>query len=221
MDKGKQQLEDHWYAVKVFYNKVFRMEDILSGMGLETYLAVRKVQLKGAEHLAAARRLALSDQDHQPDPRYIREGPVIYERVPLVNSLVFVKASARLILEVERRLKEDTIGGSPIGFIYRKADFKEYATIPEAQMTSFRLITESGMSGLDFFANDEMTRYRKGARVRVTGGPLKGAEGYIRRIRKNNRLLVCVEGVIAVATSYIPTEWLEIIAENQCPPKET
>ena len=50
--------------------------------------------------------------------------------------------------------------------------------------------------------------------MRVTGGPLKGAEGYIKRIRKDQRLLVCVEGVIAVATSYIPNELLEKITEE-------
>ena len=32
MDKDKQQITDQWYAIKVFYNKVFQMEDILSDM---------------------------------------------------------------------------------------------------------------------------------------------------------------------------------------------
>ena len=214
MEKGEQEIRDHWYAVKVFFNKVFKMEDILCDMGLDTYLAVRKVQLKGAEHMAAARKLASVDLNHRPDSRYIQEGPVIYERKPLVNSLIFVKADAQQIKEVDRRLTEDAPGDRPLGFIYKKADFKEFATIPEAQMTSFRLVTESGLSGLDFFADDEITRYRKGDRVRVTGGPLKGAEGYIRRIKKDRRLLVSIEGVIAVASSYIPTELLEKVPEE-------
>lgn len=214
MDKGEQQIKDHWYAVKVFFNKVFKVEDILSDMGLDTYLAVQKVQLKGAEHIAVARKLALVDQNHRADSRYIQEGPVIYERKPLVNSLIFVKASASQIKDVEQRLKDDAPGDRPLGFIYKKADFKEYATIPDKQMVSFRLVTESGLSGLDFFADDEITRYRTGDRVRVTGGPLRGAEGYIKRIRKNQRLLVCIEGVIAVATSYIPAELLEKVPEE-------
>ena len=48
----------------------------------------------------------------------------------------------------------------------------------------------------------------------MTGGPLKGAEGYIRRIKKDRRLLVCIEGVIAVASSYIPAELLEKVPEE-------
>jgi ribosomal protein L24 len=47
----------------------------------------------------------------------------------------------------------------------------------------------------------------------VIDGPLKGAEGYIKRIKKDRRLLVCVEGVIAVATSYLPERMVEKITE--------
>ena len=32
-------------------------------------------------------------------------------------------------------------------------------------------------------------------------GPFKGAEGYIKRIRGNRRLVVALEGIIAVATT--------------------
>lgn len=221
MDRADQEIRDHWYAVKVFFNKVFSLEDILFDMGLETYLAVQKVQLKGAAHMSAARKLAMTDPYHRPDSRYIQEGPVIYERKPLVNSLIFVKATAPQIKEVDNRLKEDASWGKALGFVYKKADFKEYAIIPEKQMASFRLVTESGLSGLDFFADEEITRYKTGDRVRVTGGPLRGAEGYIKRIKKNQRLLVCIEGVIAVATSYIPSELLEKVTEDSCQPKET
>jgi transcription antitermination factor NusG len=214
MDKAEQQSKEQWYAIKVFYNKVFNMEDILFDMGLETFLAVQKVQLKGADHMAAARKLASVPPGHRADARYIQEGPVIYERKPLVTSLIFVRATAPQIKEVAQRLKDDAPGDKPLGFVYRRADFKDFAAIPDAQMASFRLVAESGLTGLDFFSNAEMTRYKTGDRVRVTGGPLKGAEGYIKRIKKNNRLLVCIEGIIAVATSYIPTEWLESIKEE-------
>lgn len=209
METDQSQVKQDWYAVKVFYNKVFRMEDTLSGMGLESYLAIRKLQLKGAAHMAAARALAQVDAYHRKDCRYIQEGPVIYERVPLVNSLIFVKASEEEIKAVDRRLRTDAPGDRPLGFVYKTSDFKSFAVIPTAQMTSFRLVTEAGLSGLEFYSADDISRFRLGDHVRVTEGPLKGAEGYIRRIKKNKRLLVCIEGVIAVATSYLPPKMLE------------
>ena len=49
--------------------------------------------------------------------------------------------------------------------------------------------------------------------MRVLEGPLKGAEGYVKRIRKDRRLLVSIEGFIAVATSFIPFQFLEKVSD--------
>lgn len=208
----------HWYALKIFYNKVFTWEGLLEDKGLETYLAVQKVQLKGAAHLAARRRLA--EKTARKDMRYIEDGPVIYERKPLVTSLLFVKADSEEINEIQALLNEKDAFGRVKGFIYRSADKESYATISAREMEIFKLVVESGAGGLEFFADDDFTRFKKGSKVRVKEGPLKGAEGYIKRIRKDRRLLVCIEGVIAVATSYIPPENLDIIEEELCLQKE-
>lgn len=70
-------------------------------------------------------------------------------------------------------------------------------------MELFMQITSADTSDLEYFS-DEAIDYRSGDKVRVTGGPFKGAEGYIKRIRGNRRLVVALEGIIAVATTYIP-----------------
>jgi len=78
----------------------------------------------------------------------------------------------------------------------------------------FMLVTNSGESGLEFFSSEDITRFKQGEKVRVVEGPLKGAEGYIKRIRRNRRLLVSIEGIVAVATSYIPPQFLEKVKED-------
>ena len=198
-----------WYALKVFYNKVFEMEDLLEGMGMETFLAVEKVQLKGAEHLQARR--IISQAEPHTDRRFLVEGPVIYRRVPCVTSLLFVKTDTEGIRQVDDVFREAGILGRPQGFVYRQADRKDFCTIPTSQMKAFRLVVESGETGLAFFSGEDLVRFSQGSKVRVKEGPLKGAEGYIKRIKKDRRLLVCIEGVIAVATSFIPPDNLEII----------
>lgn len=50
-----------------------------------------------------------------------------------------------------------------------------------------------------------------GQRVRVLDGPLKGAEGVVKRLKGDRRLIVSISGVAAVATSYIPPSNLEKI----------
>ena len=193
----------NWYALKVFYNKVFEIEALLGDMGLETYIPVRHVQLKGEEHMRIARRLATPD-DRRRDNQFVQAGPVIYKRVPIVSSLLFVCAP-------KERLPEISACVEGRGFVYKMADRKTDAVIPDKQMAMFRMVCSSGADGLEFFSDEDMTRYKTGDRVRVLEGPLKGAEGYIKRIRKDRRLLVSIEGFIAVATSYIPPQFLEVV----------
>ena len=195
----------NWYALKVFYGKVFELEAELEAMGLETYIPVRKVQLKGEEHLRAARRLATPD-DRRHDNQFIQAGPVIFKRQPVVSSLLFVQAPEDRVSDIESRI----LGR---GFVYRTADRKRPSVIPDKQMAMFRMVCSSGAEGLEFFSDEDMTRYQQGDRVRVLEGPLKGAEGYIKRIRKDRRLLVSIEGFIAVATSFIPPQFLEKVAD--------
>ena len=194
---------DHsgWYALKVFFNKVFEIEDLLAGAGFETYVPVRKVELKGEEFLRVKRRLALQDDDRN-DRKYEIVGPRIYKRETVVTSLAFVRATEDDIPWIRNQLEGK-------GFVYMTADRKRPSVIPERQMAMFRLVASSGEEGLEFFSDERIVRYAQGDRVRVKEGPLKGAEGYIKRIRRDRRLLVAIEGFIAVATSYIPPELLE------------
>ena len=196
----------NWYALKVFYGKVFEIEARLGDMDLETYIPVRKVLLKGEDHMRALHRLSTPD-DRRCDNQFIQAGPLIYKRVPVVTSLLFVRAPKDRLKEVEDCVREK-------GFVYRTADRKTEAVIPDKQMAMFQLVCSSGAEGLEFFADDDLTRYKAGDKVRVLEGPLKGAEGYIKRIRRDRRLLVAIEGFIAVATTFIPPQFLEKVPEG-------
>ena len=200
-----EEIKQNWYALKVFYGKVFEIEARFTDMDLETYIPVRKELLKGEDHMRALRRLATPD-DRRRDNQFEQAGPLIYKRVPVVSSLLFVRAPQDRLKEIEACVKEK-------GFVYRTADREDFAVIPDKQMAMFQLVCSSGAEGLDFFADDNLTRYKAGDKVRVLEGPLKGAEGYIKRIRKDRRLLVSIEGFIAVATSFIPPQFLEKVPD--------
>ena len=200
-----EEIKQNWYALKVFYGKVFEIEARFTDMDLETYIPVRKELLKGEDHMRALRRLATPD-DRRRDNQFEQAGPLIYKRVPVVSSLLFVRAPQDRRKEIEACVKEK-------GFVYRTADREDFAVIPDKQMAMFQLVCSSGAEGLDFFADDNLTRYKAGDKVRVLEGPLKGAEGYIKRIRKDRRLLVSIEGFIAVATSFIPPQFLEKVPD--------
>jgi transcription antitermination factor NusG len=48
-----------------------------------------------------------------------------------------------------------------------------------------------------------------GRRVRITAGRFKGVEGVIKRIKKNKFFLIQIDGVAAVAITYVPADCLE------------
>ena len=50
-----------------------------------------------------------------------------------------------------------------------------------------------------------------GRRVRITAGRFKGVEGVIKRIKKNKYFLLQIDGVAAVAITYIPADCLESV----------
>ncbi|MDE6627907.1 MAG: UpxY family transcription antiterminator [Muribaculaceae bacterium] len=127
---------------------------------------------------------------------------------PAVAGLMFVKCQAEIIPEIR-----GTIRGNAM--FYPSADGAP-ARIREREMQMFRLVASSGDTGLEFLG-DDVADYAVGQRVRVLQGVFKGAEGCIRRIRGNRRLVVSVNGICAVATSYIPACFLEHLPDASAP----
>ena len=196
----------NWYALKVFFNKVFEAEAGLEEMGIETYFPVSLKEVKGDEFFRIKKRLSTPDSSRN-DNKYICEGPRIFKRAPVVNSLVFFRTEPKNVSSVSEMIRGR-------GFVYMNAERQKPAIIPDRQMEMFRMVSSSGADGLEFFSEKSIVSYAKGDRVRVTMDcPLKGAEGYIKRIKKDRRLLVAIEGFIAVATAHIPPEYLEKVQE--------
>ena len=82
--------------------------------------------------------------------------------------------------------------------------------IDEEEMRVFMLVTSVDGERLEYLGVGTVD-YKKGQRVRVIDGPYKGCLGFIKRVKGNRRLLVSVEGLALVATSYIPAAFLEKI----------
>ena len=68
--------------------------------------------------------------------------------------------------------------------------------------------------GLIFIRTDKATSFsllNRGDRVRVIKGPLSGLEGELVRLKGHKRVVVRLDGVASIATSYIPSSFLEKI----------
>lgn len=169
---------EHWFALKVFYNKVFEIEASLKKDKIESYIPCEET-------------------------RVIRGGIKKTVRKPLINSLMFFRSTTKRAMEVQKQFTDKVM----LYTTYRESK-KIPLSIPEQEMNVFMLVTSSGEKGMEYFG-EENPKFYRGEHVKVIDGKFKGAEGYICRIKKNSRLIVVVSGVCAVATSYIPQEFLE------------
>jgi len=173
---------EHWFALKVFYNRVVEISNALKNLSIESYYP-RKIEEKSIG------------------------GKMQRFEKPAVNSLLFFKSTFSEAQEIQKKFD-----GKVMLYTYRLS--RQPAVIPEQEMRIFKLVTGSGDQDLEYMDADAV-HYKTGQHVRVTGGPFQDAEGYIKRIRGNKRLVVAIEGIVAVVTTYIPSCYLEPIAEDE------
>jgi len=128
------------------------------------------------------------------------DGKKTHKLKPAISGLLFVRTPDNSIADI----KELTAGSAAF---YTDTAGKP-AIIPRREMDIFKLVTLAQDAGLEYLS-EKTHQYTVGQHVKVLQGPFAGAEGHICRIRGNRRLVVSINGICAVATSYIPACFLE------------
>ena len=129
------------------------------------------------------------------------------ELVPVIHNFIFIYTTDAIM----RRLK------SEIPFLQyvmnRRAG--EKIIVPDEQMRVFIAVTGSYDDRLLYLKTDELN-LSKGTRVRVTGGEFEGYEGIFLKVKgaRDRRVVIAIEGVIAVAMASIPQELIEVVQES-------
>lgn len=157
-------MDKHWYAFKVYYNRVQPLIEDCKRSGIE-----------------------------------------FFAPTDIIKSLLFLHCEepimARFVVNHRRQ-----------AWVYYNAEGSRAAVIPEREMEVFRFVVTAGRDGLELLGDDR-PEYHEGDRVVVTDGPFKGAEGHIKRIKRDRRLIVSIRGVVAVATTYIHPSLLRKVEE--------
>ncbi|MBP5496864.1 MAG: UpxY family transcription antiterminator [Bacteroidales bacterium] len=170
----------HWYAYKVFFNKVAEVDTWIREGGVVTYYPVVRVEKNVGDK-------------------------VVMVKKPAISSLLFVRCTEETALFWQNKLM-----GRVMLYNHVADGVRRPSPIDDEEMRVFILVTSSGDDRLQYL-DVENVNYKKGQRVRVIDGPYKGCTGYIKRVKGDRRLLVSVEGIALVATSYIPAPFLERI----------
>ena len=82
--------------------------------------------------------------------------------------------------------------------------------MPDKQMEDFIRVASVRDDSVMFLDCSDFLR-SPGTRVRVTEGPFAGVEGVIKRIRRNKRVVVQIDGVAAVAITFVPPSALMVL----------
>lgn len=134
-----------------------------------------------------------------------RGGAVRQVLEPVVRNIVFTRTCRSLLDRVKKELESKWAIR-----LFMNRETHEPILIPEEQMRSFIAVAGSYDEQLLFLGTDEVN-YKVGDRIRVIAGPFRGAQGRLLRIKGHKRLVVEIEDVMAVATTYLPPRMLERI----------
>ena len=184
-EHSSEGVPSSWYALRVSYSRELKVQDRLNELGVKTFVPMmwRRCPVKpGMTTGNPSRRL-----------------------VPAVGNLCFAY-STRAELEDFIRGYGDT---SPVHFYWDRTANKPL-TVPEKAMNDFIAVSSTLDEDL-IYITEITSKLREGQTVKVKEGPFKGIEGKGVRIRKSRRILVELPGMLAVATTYIQPEYLEII----------
>ena len=178
-----------WYPMRVTYGREEVIRDVLNELGVRTFLPMQRLR-------------GWVDDSGEP-----------HENLqPAIRNLIFVYASQERITELKMYNK----ACHPLRYItnpFSHSDDDYLLTVPERQMNNF--IRVASVQDDRLYYLDPNADYLKtpGKRVRITDGDFKDAEGVIKRIKSNKRVVVEIKGVAAVAITFVPTVWLQPIEE--------
>ena len=184
-----EPVEKHWFALKVFYNQAVALKQRLDlEAECQTYLPMTLVE-------------------------ECRQGRIQKVEKPLIAGLLFVRTTEPFLVAFKSEHDDKfLIYGEP----GQTGTTRKASPIADEEMRSFIILTsqhgkDGGQAELLGIDMTDISQYRKGERVRITGGIYKGAEGVIKKIRSDRKFVVVVQGVAVVGVSRIPQAYIKKI----------
>ncbi|MEG1660515.1 MAG: UpxY family transcription antiterminator [Bacteroides sp.] len=123
--------------------------------------------------------------------------------VPVVHNLIFIHTTRLALNELKSRMGILY----PIRYIMDR-ETRTPVVVPEKQMRDFISIAGTYDDQVIYLDNAEIN-FKKGDRVRITGGLFAGVEGELVRVKGDRRVVVSIQGVMAIATTFIHPSLLE------------
>lgn len=155
------------------------------------------------QELLVKKRLdELGIENYLPQEEQIRETSVGRKkiRIILIHGMIFIRT--------DKATSFSLLNDYNLNIIYLKdRENRRSLIIPDKQMQDFMFLLDFSTDGVEVLNKD----LKRGDRVKVIKGPLQGLEGELVRLKGHKRVIVRLEGVVSIATSFIPGSFLEKI----------
>ena len=138
----------------------------------------------------------------------VRKERRLRKLVPAVHNLVFVRSTRERMDEIKNKPGMNI----PIRYIMDR-ETRQPIVIPDSQMRSFIAVSGTYDQAVLYLEPTELN-LSHGTRVRITGGIFEGVEGVFVRVRHDRRVVVNIEGVMAVATTFVHASLVEEIGDK-------
>lgn len=176
----------HWFPMRITYHREMRIKTLLDEMGVENFLPMHWeiVETKNG----GKKRLLL----------------------PAIHNLIFVRSTQEFLTELKMTREEF----APMRYMMKRSlsggEKSEIMLVPDQQMENFMRVASVQDDRVMFLESNDFIN-KIGQRVKVIDGFFSGVEGVVKRINKNKRVVVQLEGLAAVAIAFVPASQLSLI----------
>lgn len=174
-----------WFPMRVTYNRELKVKEHLDAINVESFIPLRyEIVGNGNDR---KRKL-----------------------VPAIHNLLFIRSTKQQLTYLKQSVKEL----EPLRFIVRTTlnGNSEILRIPDRQMENFLRVASVQDDSVMFLQPGDYIN-KVGRRVLITEGVFAGVEGVIKRFKNNRHVVVQMEGLAAVAITYVPANYIATINE--------
>ena len=175
-----------WFPMRVTYHREMKIKALLDELGIESFVPQR---YELVETKASGKKRML---------------------VPAIHNLIFVKSTQEQITQ----LKMTREAFAPMRYIMKRSfssnEKREILHVPDEQMNNFMRVASLQDERIMFLDYNQL-RNNIGKPVRIIDGYFAGVEGTIKRINRNKRVVVQIEGVAAVAIAFVPASCIKLL----------
>ena len=178
--------QPHWYALRVTYGREKKAYDYMVEKQVEAFYPTIKTvkEVNGKQQTIEESRL--------PNLFFARGTEED------IKSFVYDNVNLPYLRFYYRHIRKgNTIVNEPV-------------IVPDYQMEGLKIICASGAQDV-LVVPDTVQKFQQGQSVRVTDGAFVGLEGKVARYHGQQRVAVIIDGLLTMASAYIPSAFLEQI----------